>query len=243
MNKWHWVLLAVLIALISCALSSCSGCDDDDDDDNDDNDDDSGGDDDDDDDADDDADDDSDDDMDDDLNDDIDDDNDILVNHGNGTGTDPNTGLMWELGQTEQPVTHSEALDYCANLVIESHEDWRLPTISELRSLIRGCDATVTGGDCPTIDGCMDWDCWDSVCEGCSFNGGSGLGGCYWPIQLEGECEGPDSMHWTSSILTGGNSAWNVWFLRGGIFSAVTTYSSEQWNRSYARCVRQSYKN
>lgn len=71
--------------------------------------------------------------------------------HGDGTVTDLNTGLMW----TRTPdldgdgrvtaadkLTYSQALERARSLSVGGYEDWRLPTIDELYSLMdfRGVD-------------------------------------------------------------------------------------------------------
>jgi hypothetical protein len=59
--------------------------------------------------------------------------------NGDGTVTDLNTGLMWEQGDSRnqgggQQWTTANA--YCTDLVLGGYSDWRLPTVSELKSLI-----------------------------------------------------------------------------------------------------------
>lgn len=73
--------------------------------------------------------------------------------NGDGTITDLNTGLMWkqdfESGITlANAITEGEALDYAG------HDDWRLPTLKELYSLILFTGETGTSADdaVPYID-------------------------------------------------------------------------------------------
>jgi len=52
--------------------------------------------------------------------------------------TDSITGLAWQdnsdTNGTER--TWHEAIDYCEALTLDTHDDWRLPNINELKSLI-----------------------------------------------------------------------------------------------------------
>ena len=71
--------------------------------------------------------------------------------------------LMWEnpMGNTGvggTGISHANAETYCNNLVLAGHDDWRLPTIDELRTLVRGVSTTMTGGKCPTSESCTDQD-------------------------------------------------------------------------------------
>lgn len=56
--------------------------------------------------------------------------------HGNGTLTDQNTGIMWLKDTDSTQKSWQTALDYCNNLTMASYEDWRLPDIKELDSII-----------------------------------------------------------------------------------------------------------
>ncbi len=67
------------------------------------------------------------------------------TDNGNGTVTDNHTGLMWsktpDLDQNgtityEDKVTYEQAKSYIAQLNLGGHNDWRLPTIKELYSLV-----------------------------------------------------------------------------------------------------------
>jgi hypothetical protein len=58
-----------------------------------------------------------------------------LVDNSDGTVTDTNTGLMWQ--QAEAGVmTWEEALAYCETFELAGHDDWRLPNINELQSIV-----------------------------------------------------------------------------------------------------------
>ena len=64
--------------------------------------------------------------------------NDFLDN-GNGTITDRVTGLMWEKGGSSSLLSYKEANKYISHLNKErflGHDDWRIPTLEELCSLL-----------------------------------------------------------------------------------------------------------
>ena len=74
-------------------------------------------------------------------------------------GTD--THLVWEnpmgnKGTGGLGPTHANALTYCENLVLAGADDWRLPTIDELRTLVRGVSTIAYDGICPTRENCTD---------------------------------------------------------------------------------------
>jgi hypothetical protein len=69
-----------------------------------------------------------------------------FVDNGDRTVTDNCTGLMWQKetadtngdGQINSPdrVDSCEALTYCENLSFAGHDDWRLPNVRELQSIL-----------------------------------------------------------------------------------------------------------
>ena len=102
---------------------------------------------------------------------------------------DSESGFTWMTGLSvgTESYNHSDAQLYCQILDWDGYSNWRLPTISELRSLVRGCPAAETGGECGVTDECLQLgNCRDSACDGCPFQEGPGSGGRYWPQEMSG---------------------------------------------------------
>ena len=142
---------------------------------------------------------------------------------------DPTTGLWWETPPQGGSLNWVDSDEYCGNLELGGHEDWRLPTITELRSLVRGCASTELEGPCPAEHGV----CQDVACQygcGCSKKlGGPAEDGCYWPGELDANC-----WYYTSSSLV---TDWAGNALRVDFrYASVNAYG-----KSYAQlfmCVR-----
>ena len=63
-------------------------------------------------------------------------------------------------------VNQEEALEYCNNLTLCGYSDWHLPNIDELRTLIKNCPSTETGGSCGVSENCLSASCWND-CSSC----------------------------------------------------------------------------
>lgn len=90
------------------------------------------------------------------------------IDNGDGTITDLVTGLMWQQSpdmngdgkiDVEDKVTYDEAVDLATSFALAGYDDWRLPTIKELYSLIvfsgldpSGYNGSLTDGLIPFID-------------------------------------------------------------------------------------------
>lgn len=126
---------------------------------------------------------------------------------------DAENGLAWELVPMGGNPNVADALGYCESLTLLGSGGWRLPTVSELRSLMRGCPDTVANGACELTDDCATSDCRNDACDGCiNEPGGGPAGGCYWNPNLQGECSG----YW-SSTTPGGGFGWIVDYADGTI--------------------------
>ena len=132
---------------------------------------------------------------------------------GEALWTDPSSGLTWQTKPVNYEQKWSVAKQYCSALVLGGYHDWRMPDIGELRSLIRGCEATESDGPCNVGDGdCLQWSCRDDLCNGCELMEGPAPNGCYWPNDMTGSCD----WYWSSSATEdNANYAWNVNFAHG----------------------------
>jgi len=131
-------------------------------------------------------------------------------------------GNMWS-SLSSNEMFWEDAVDYCENLNECGHTDWRLPSISELRTLIQNCLKTQTGGACQATDNCLSYShCYDNDCSGCDYD----PSGKYSKL-------GDDTWLWSSSLQSDySNYAWHVYFSHGGVDNVNTDrYTS-------VRCVR-----
>jgi hypothetical protein len=171
------------------------------------------------------------------ADDDVSDDDDV-------TWIDPDTLLEWQDPPSEEGLNWYEATAYCDALELAGHDDWRLPTISELRTLIVGCPETMTGGECGVTDECTNaetcrgQECW-FICQ----NGAGPTGGCFQRASLSGAC----GSYW--SATTGPDygdqyeadfAAWCVGFAWANISTGnpAKSYGSNPEDPINARCVR-----
>ncbi|MCC6159425.1 MAG: DUF1566 domain-containing protein [Deltaproteobacteria bacterium] len=155
-----------------------------------------------------------------------------------GTWEDVSTGLLWQTGRSCDRRRYGAAEEYCDVLTLGNFSDWRLPTISELRSLVRGCAATMAGGDCAATDECYDSEsCENDSCVGCSYGKGPNEW-CYGAEELDAPC----GWFWSSTPRS--NTTENRWCLRyesGGVGSCETGDDSEGGDLGHlVRCVRSS---
>ena len=141
--------------------------------------------------------------------------------------TDPTSGLTWQNPTAAVKTNWTSAKQYCADLDLDDG-GWHLPTVGELRTLIRDCPATEDGGSCGVEDGCLASSCWDSSCDGCSSGNGP-ADGCYWPDEMQGIC----SWYWSSSTVADvADVACYLYFNDGSV------HSSGFYSGGHVHCVR-----
>lgn len=137
---------------------------------------------------------------------------------------DSSNGLTWS-ARGSSNMTWQNALNYCNSYSEGGLSGWHLPTINELRTLIKNCSSTVTGGSCGVTDSCLSVSCWDDPCDDCSLDDSgkySKLGDTGW--------------YWSSSVCPnfpdGSDGAWSVYFDYGGVYFNDNSYTN------FVRCVR-----
>lgn len=162
---------------------------------------------------------------------------------GQGTapsGTRLHQGLLWQLSPPDRSMIHEQAVVYCAGSRLGGFEDWRLPTISELRTLIWGCPGRQWGGACKVADpGCLSKTCHAAAsCGHCKEKAGPD-GGCYWePGLWQGSCT--DAwFYWSSSGFDKFvDHYWVVRFQGGGQFDDGVVGFNEELGQGSVRCTR-----
>lgn len=151
------------------------------------------------------------------------------------------SGFMWTKANEEE-LTQSEAETYCDGLETAGFTDWSLPDISQLRSLVKGCDKvgtgvdTVTGDDsgtCGVISSCTESSCSDANCDGCTNNAGSGPQGLYLASEIWDYTGNVNGRFWSSSEVP--DKADSFWFVRFSNASVAFNWDGSEYN---VICVR-----
>lgn len=184
-----------------------------------------------------------------------------------GIWVDPDTCLIWEnpmgnQGVSGTGISHANAVTYCDNLVLAGADDWRMPTIDELRTLVRGVSTTMTGGKCPTSEGCAAQNScnkdkdntlgFGNSCMGCDALDTTQYDPAVSYLNFEEDCRlgernfengqyyivpamyGDPYRLWSSTKNEGLIGFWYVNYISGQINSGNDGMSSTHW----VRCVR-----
>ena len=156
-------------------------------------------------------------------------------------------GNMWS-SKSSDKMKWRDAVSYCNHLTVCGYSDWHLPTISELRTLIKNCSGTVTGGSCGVTDNCLSSsECRNDACSGCDYDSNvkySKLGdiGWFWSsstlsygeARLRAVPLGDTGWFWSSSTRSDSSGyAWRVNFSYGRVYS-----NDKDDSNGYVRCVR-----
>jgi hypothetical protein len=95
-----------------------------------------------------------------------------------GVWTDQATGLTWTKKDNGTGVTWQQATDYCRNLKLAGHGDWRLATIDELKGI---CAGSVSGNNMKGSLQSSGWWYWSS-------SKGGNASGDFWGFTFDGMC-------------------------------------------------------
>jgi len=124
---------------------------------------------------------------------------------------------------SDEKMSFTDAEKYCEELVENGYHDYRLPTISELRSLVKYCYSSGIIGECGVTDECLDETCFDEKCEGCADQDESGF-----------SVMGDKGVLWSSSIVTESeNEVWTLDFDDAGFKKLNKNEDS-----AFIRCAR-----
>ncbi len=133
-----------------------------------------------------------------------------------GIVLDQNTGLLWQRGY-QSFSTLDNARASCNAARDRNLLGWRLPTIDELRGLVRGCPATEPAGACPVhSDSTSDSAATSACTNGCGINQGpvekpgDPAKKCYMDATFEWQCH----LFVSNSQVTtsGGKRSWYLTF-------------------------------
>jgi hypothetical protein len=140
--------------------------------------------------------------------------------NGDGTVSDLNTGLMWQKTPPAGHYTLDKAEKYASDLELAGHNDWRMPTIKELYSLVD------FSGSIRTMTPYINTDYFDFSYPDTS--GGQRI---------------IDAQYWSSNkyvgrTMRGDVSAFGFNFADGRIKAYPTGHGGGPAKRNFIRCVR-----
>ena len=168
-----------------------------------------------------------------------------------GSWYDEETNLSWQDPQKDaftednSGVNSFDAIRCCEELVIQGHDDWRLPSIDELRTIIRGAPKSEAGGACAVTGGAKL--AGRSVMDIMACGGQlkpfqcAGAGNCCWNEALTGTCNTVDPAstthyleYWSSTPAADDPDNW-IGFV---FFDTGTVGFNHALSFGEVRCVR-----
>lgn len=147
---------------------------------------------------------------------------------------DSSSGLMWTA--KGDPSLYNDwhvwefAVDYCDAYIEGGNYDWHLPTIDELRTLIKNCPVTESGGSCPVSErsGALSKQ-YIEQCSGCGSGNFSKFGE-------------RDNLWSSSGVSDDPDSAWYLSFSNAAVSTGHKEYDyfdfEEETPPMGVRCVR-----
>ena len=142
--------------------------------------------------------------------------------------------LTWQINYAPATFTRDEAISHCDTLNYAGFENWRLPTISELRTLVAGCPVTESTGGCNVKDECLDYGTCrnEPDCNGCEYGKGPSQYKCYFS-GIEGTC----LPFWSSSTPPPPYNETHAWYMDFGL-ARISTDEKTREDVYYTACVR-----
>lgn len=125
---------------------------------------------------------------------------------------DKKNKIVWQKTYSKKKMHKEDAVKYCSSLKYGGVEKWRMPTISEMKTLIKGCASV------------------NAAKYRCKEIGGPGEHGCYWDDKIMGkDCD----RFWSITPEPGGPDygSFFIDFYNGGIATA------SNWNEYLVICV------
>lgn len=145
---------------------------------------------------------------------------------------DSTSKLVWS-AKAEHPMSWKYAIKYCDDLTEGGYNDWHLPTISELRTLVQHCTSAVTGGICKVSDSCLSTSCTNNN-KDCNCSNDK--------IEVEHDKFGDKTRLWSSSICPDcSNYEKTIWTISSTEHDISISYCpEEEYNiiNNDVRCVR-----
>jgi len=156
--------------------------------------------------------------------------------------------LMWYIDDPANPttklnqMTYSKAVEYCKNLDHCDFNDWRVPTIAELRTLVYGYSDIEPDGRCKVGDNCLHKTCLfrgqksedDYPCSNKSQDAdfsGPGPSGCFFDDVWREYC----GKYWSiSEVEASAGQVFQIDFVKPSIVIAQKDATSV----GFIRCVR-----
>jgi|GEM_PF-3689803 hypothetical protein len=147
--------------------------------------------------------------------------------------------LTWQVTPSAEVFVFSTAKAHCEALDFAGSNNWRLPTIDELRALIVGCPGREAGGSCEVSDpNCLGKECYaKDDCGHCEEKKGPDKG-CYWQPGLWGGSCTDTWFYWSSSHFDQfTDHFWVVRYQGGGLFDDGVVGFNEELGDGSVRCV------
>jgi len=140
------------------------------------------------------------------------------------------SSLMWQRANA-QTLTQEGAVSLCSSSIVAGFKNWRVPNISELRSIVSGCESLKT---CGVTEICTDSTCSDNNCDGCTNSAGLGPQGLYLAADIWTYTGDANGRFWSSTSVP--DKADSYWFIR---FSNASVAYNWDGNEYSVICVRE----